>query len=222
MASRFFWYELMTDDLEGAEAFYKAVLGWNTEHWGPPGAPPYVIVKAGDTGVGGLMKTPDHLKAAGAPSNWSGYIHAADVDAAVESLRKAGGRIWLEPALRVQYYPPATIARLHKQYWRYGYWKARMAMRFPETLRWRQFLPPTVLLAGLLLLVGGLFSPWLWWILATIASIYVLLLVVVGAVEAVRRSDAFVVFGMPLAIATMHVSWGGAFLWSFATGSRRR
>lgn len=97
MASRFFWYELMTDDLEGAEAFYKAVLGWNTEHWGPPGAPPYVIVKAGDTGVGGLMKTPDHLKAAGAPSSWSGYIHAADVDDAVESLRKAGGTVHREP-----------------------------------------------------------------------------------------------------------------------------
>lgn len=97
MPSRFFWYELTTDDLAGAEAFYTAVLGWSTEHWGPPGEPPYVIVKAGETGIAGLMTTPDHLKAMGVPPCWTGYIHAADVDAAVESLTKAGGTVHRAP-----------------------------------------------------------------------------------------------------------------------------
>lgn len=137
-------------------------------------------------------------------------------------LRKAGGKIWLEPSLRVQYFPPATILRLHKQYWRYGYWKARMALRFPETLRWRQFLPPAVLLVGLVLLAGGFLSAWLWWILSLISCLYGALLLATSVTQACRRADLILLVGMPISIATMHVSWAGAFLWSLATGSRKR
>lgn len=94
--SKFFWYELMTNDLAGAEAFYKAVIGWNSEHW--KGAMPYIIVKVGETGVGGLMTIPDEAKAMGQPPAWFGYIHASDVDAATESVRKAGGAVYREPS----------------------------------------------------------------------------------------------------------------------------
>ena len=31
MASSFFWYELLTTDTAAAEAFYKAVIGWEAE-----------------------------------------------------------------------------------------------------------------------------------------------------------------------------------------------
>ena len=49
-ASRFFWYELMTTDVQAAAAFYKTVIGWNSENWGDP-QKPYVIMKVGETGV---------------------------------------------------------------------------------------------------------------------------------------------------------------------------
>jgi predicted enzyme related to lactoylglutathione lyase len=95
--SKFFWYELITTDLAGAEAFYKAVIGWNTEKWGGDTDKPYIIVKVGDTGVGGLMTIPDEAKAMGTPPCWVGYIYTADVDAATESVRKAGGKVYREP-----------------------------------------------------------------------------------------------------------------------------
>ncbi|RCS23256.1 VOC family protein [Phyllobacterium salinisoli] len=94
--SNFIWYELMTSDLAGAEAFYKEVIGWNAENW--PGEMPYTIVKAGETGVAGLMTIPEEAKAMGARPMWLAYIHAEDVDAATESLRKAGGKVYREPA----------------------------------------------------------------------------------------------------------------------------
>jgi len=95
MASPFVWYELMTSDLVGAEAFYKAVMGWNTENM--PGDMPYIIAKVAETGVGGLMNIPPDAKAMGAPPAWTGYIYAAGVDAATESAKAAGGNILRAP-----------------------------------------------------------------------------------------------------------------------------
>lgn len=137
-------------------------------------------------------------------------------------FRAAGGRIWLDPSISCVYFARATFASLARQYWRYGYWKTKMVLRFPKTLRWRQFLPPSVLMAGLLLLLGGFLAAWLWSVLAVFTGAYALLLVAIGLIEAVRRSDALIALGMPLAIGIMHICWAAAFLWSFASGKRAR
>jgi predicted enzyme related to lactoylglutathione lyase len=96
-ASRFFWYELMTTDVAAAATFYKAVIGWNSENWGDPQMP-YIIMKVGETGVGGVMAIPDEARAMGTPPMWLGYIHAKDTDAATASVLGAGGKVYREPA----------------------------------------------------------------------------------------------------------------------------
>jgi len=96
MTSPFFWYELMTTDTPAAEAFYKAVVGWNTEAF-PGSDMGYTIVKAGDFGVGGIMAQPPHLAEHNVPPAWVGYIHAVDVDATVAKLKAAGGHVHREP-----------------------------------------------------------------------------------------------------------------------------
>lgn len=98
MASRFIWYELMTSDLEAAKAFYSKVVGWNTKAWGEAGAPPYVILEAQETGVGGMMPVPEDAQAMGARPAWLGYLHVTDVDKAAESLKAAGGKVHRAPA----------------------------------------------------------------------------------------------------------------------------
>lgn len=94
--SNFIWYELMTSDLAGAEDFYKKAIGWNTETW--PGEMPYVIAKAGETGVAGLMTIPQEAKTMGARPMWLAYIHADDVDKATANVSKAGGKVYREPS----------------------------------------------------------------------------------------------------------------------------
>jgi len=95
MASKFVWYELMTNDLNAAEAFYKKVVGWDSETFS--GAMPYTVVKAGDTRVAGLMTIPDEAAKMGQPPAWVGYIYAADVDKQTDAIRKAGGKVYREP-----------------------------------------------------------------------------------------------------------------------------
>ncbi len=125
-----------------------------------------------------------------------------------------GGRIWLDPAIRSRYFARPTLRDLATQYRRYGFWKGRMLRRYPATLRWRQALPPLFVL-GLLLLgvLAPLFAP-ARLLLAVVLMVYAGVLLAAGLGVAWRRSDLALVFGFPLAAATMHLNWGVALLWS--------
>ena len=128
-------------------------------------------------------------------------------------IRKIGGRIWLDPAIRSVYYARSTFKSLSKQYWRYGYWKWHMLRRYPRTLRWRQALPPLFILALIFLVILSPFSSWFLWTLAAVSGIYTLLLFLAGFQLVIRYRSFPLLFGVPLAIATMHFSWGAGFLW---------
>ena len=43
-------------------------------------------------------------------------------------IRQAGGKIWLDPAIRSTYFARSNLVELARQYWRYGYWKANMIL----------------------------------------------------------------------------------------------
>ncbi|TIW54111.1 MAG: VOC family protein, partial [Mesorhizobium sp.] len=94
----FFWYELMTTDLDAAEAFYTAVVGWKGQPFDTsPGMPRYIVMNVGERGVGGLMTLPEDAAKMGMPPAWLGYIHTKDADGATASLKEAGGSVHRAP-----------------------------------------------------------------------------------------------------------------------------
>ncbi len=127
-------------------------------------------------------------------------------------ILQSGGKIWLDPKIRCTYYARSNLLALSKQYYGYGYWKVQMLKRYPETLRWRQALPPAFLL-GLLttLLVGFFWKPSLY-LFAASSGLYLLILLGVGIHMAITKRDILMMIGVPLAIITMHFSWGAGFL----------
>jgi succinoglycan biosynthesis protein ExoA len=133
-------------------------------------------------------------------------------------IRKAGGKIWLDPLIRSIYFARATLAELAKQYFRYGFWKWRMLRRYPGTVRWRQALPPMLVLSligcGILALFTGLFRT----MLAIEILVYVSTLTAAGVQTAIKKRDYSLIFGLPLAISCMHLPWGAGFLWSIIKG----
>lgn len=128
-------------------------------------------------------------------------------------VRASGGTVWLDPAIRSRYFARRSLGALARQYWRYGYWKARMLWRYPETFRWRQ-LAGVFVLSFLVLGVSGIWFAPARWLFGSELVIYTLALLVVGIQEAFRKRDPALSLGVPLAIATMHFTWGAAFLWS--------
>ncbi|MFC2053636.1 glycosyltransferase family 2 protein [Chloroflexota bacterium] len=128
-------------------------------------------------------------------------------------LRKGGGIIWLDPSIRSIYFARSTYRELANQYWRYGFWKAQMLRRYPDTIKWRQALPPLFILSLAALLVLAVWFPVVIWLLLVEVIIYTLVLLTVGIQLCIKHRDPALLMGVPLAIVTMHISWGSAFLW---------
>jgi len=133
-------------------------------------------------------------------------------------IRQSGRKVWLDPSIRSVYFARATLSGLVKQYFRYGFWKWRMLRRYPHTLRWRQGLPPLFVFSLIGLGIPGVFLPLFRVLLAADIIIYIFILIAVGVQAAIIQRKFFLVFGLPLAISCMHISWGAGFLWSMIRG----
>jgi glycosyltransferase involved in cell wall biosynthesis len=129
-------------------------------------------------------------------------------------IRKANGRIWLDPSIRSIYFARSSLMELMQQYWRSGFWKWQMLRRYINTLRWRQALPPLFVLSLITLMVGSFFVPVVGLVLAGELFLYFLALVMAGLQVGLRDRNLYLLIGLPMAISVMHISWGSGFLWS--------
>jgi succinoglycan biosynthesis protein ExoA len=134
-------------------------------------------------------------------------------------VRKSGGKIWLDPSIRSVYFARATLLELIRQYWRYGFWKWRMLRRYPDTLRWRQALPPLFVVSLMVLIVLSIFLPPTRILLAGELLLYLSIMILAGLYAALRQHKAYLILGLPLAIPAMHFAWGSGFLWSMLISS---
>jgi glycosyltransferase involved in cell wall biosynthesis len=128
-------------------------------------------------------------------------------------IRQSGGRIWFDPEIKSKYFARSNFSSLARQYWRYGYWKARMLRRFPSALRWRQ-LAGVFVISFPILAVLGIWFWWARWLLVLESLIYFSALTLAGLQLAIKRRDLTLLWGVPISIATMHFSYGTAFIWS--------
>lgn len=127
-------------------------------------------------------------------------------------IRQSGGRIWLDPAIQCTYFARATFAALAKQYWGYGFWKAQMLKRYPETLRWRQALPPLFVLGLIVLALAGFFWHQAWLALAVVFGLYLVIQFVPAIKISLKNGDILLSLGVVLATLVMHFSWGIALI----------
>ncbi|MGW6205756.1 VOC family protein [Streptomyces sp. NPDC055089] len=92
------WMDLGTPDLEGATAFYTALLGWDYEAGGPETGGYGMFLLDGKT-VGGAMTVTEEQ----AKPSWSVYFRSADVAATAQAVRDAGGAVPFEPMDVLEY-----------------------------------------------------------------------------------------------------------------------
>ena len=124
-----------------------------------------------------------------------------------ERLRRAGGTVWLDPDLAVDYLPRTGLRALARQFRGYGRGRAMTAALHRGSLRRRQLAAPLLVvgLLGALVLV-----PWTSVPLALWVGGYGSLLLLGSVLEgpAARRSLP----GVVVALAVMHLAWGYGFL----------
>jgi glycosyltransferase involved in cell wall biosynthesis len=137
-------------------------------------------------------------------------------------LRAAGGKIWIDPAIRSTYYSRPDLSSLSRQYFTYGFYKYRMLHQHPKTLRWRQALPPLFVFGLLMLLLLTAFWHPAGWLLFVVILLYIFILMAGSIKETIRQRSPLLLIGIPLAIMTMHLSWGCGFWWSILSGTDRK
>ncbi len=129
-------------------------------------------------------------------------------------VRESGGIVYLDPSIRSVYFSRGTFKQLAVQYFRYGFWKFKMLQRYPRTLRWRQALPPLFVLSLLAWVVLSLWQPIALYVLSAQLFLYFFVLGGAGFRLALAKKKGYFIFGVPLAIAVMHITWGAGFLFS--------
>jgi hypothetical protein len=93
-AGAFVWHDLVTDNPAACRAFYAALLGWTFED-GEGVDPGYTIIRHGGVPIGGIVTRPRVAQEAAA--QWITYVAVDNVDRAVETFRRAGGRVFRGP-----------------------------------------------------------------------------------------------------------------------------
>tara|TARA_B100000519_G_scaffold83056_4_gene71810 strand:- start:801 stop:1841 length:1041 start_codon:yes stop_codon:yes gene_type:complete len=141
-------------------------------------------------------------------------------------LRQAGLLVWLDPKLRVSYWPRSTWARLARQFYATGVWRGELVRRLGGRNPLRFFAPPVLLISLVVTVLltpfaaFGLLPTWLLAItgLAALGPLaYLALLVAAGITDTGSLADRLRFVAV---VATMHLSWGAGFLVGVVRGAR--
>ncbi|HEX9890017.1 MAG TPA: glycosyltransferase family 2 protein [Nitriliruptorales bacterium] len=130
-------------------------------------------------------------------------------------LRAAGYRVRYEPSLEVAYRPRSTPRALWRQYLAYGVWKRRVLLLHPTSVRLRQVVAPSLVLALLTGVAIGT-AAGAWGPLALVVGTYAV--VVLAAGLAAGRDRLALVPRIAFALTLMHLAWGVGFLVGRAGG----
>ncbi|MFC9240492.1 glycosyltransferase family 2 protein [Streptomyces decoyicus] len=125
-------------------------------------------------------------------------------------IREAGGQVWFSPELRVQYRPRPSVKALAKQYKDYGKWRHVVARYHAGSINLRYLAPPTAVCAiAAGLVVGAAVTPW-----GLVVPAGYLAAITAGSLPAGKGLSLKARAQIPLALATMHLTWGIGFLTS--------
>jgi len=125
-------------------------------------------------------------------------------------LIRAGGKIWLDPAIRSDYFSRASLRALWKQYFEYGFWKVRVIQKHGRPASWRHLVPAAFVLALAASAALGIVSGLPILFLVVVAS-YAAASLAASLWLAVRRGLRCLPL-LPFAFATMHLAYGVGFI----------
>ncbi|MFG3260553.1 glycosyltransferase family 2 protein [Streptomyces sp. NPDC048172] len=128
-------------------------------------------------------------------------------------IRGAGGLVWFSPELRVSYRPRPSVRALAKQYRNYGRWRHVVSRYHSGSINLRYLAPPTAVCAiAAGVVVGAVVTPW-----GLVVPGGYLAAIVAGSLPAGKGLPLKARAQIPVALATMHMTWG----WGFLTSPRK-
>jgi glycosyltransferase involved in cell wall biosynthesis len=141
-------------------------------------------------------------------------------------LRSAGYIVWLDPELRVSYWPRSEPGKLARQFRATGIWRGELVRRLGRQNSLRYFAPPLLLVSLVLAVIlaplhlTGVLSGVAGWITALVylgPLAYLALLVLAAVVTSGSLLDRLRLVAV---LVIMHLSWGAGFIVGLVRGAR--
>jgi hypothetical protein len=133
-------------------------------------------------------------------------------------LRRAGHLVWLDPGLRVTYWPRDTWGKLARQFLATGIWRGELTRRLGGHNPVRFFAPPAlvvnlvVAVIVALLQVSGVLSGTVGWIASLVYLGPLAYAGVLAGAAAAASGSLLDRLRYAVVLSTMHVCWGGGFI----------
>jgi len=93
----FSWADLISTDQAAAREFYTQLMGWGTADVPMGNDQMYTFFTVDGHNVGAVGPMPQQMRDHGHPSVWNNYITVDDVDALVDKVTAAGGKVIAPP-----------------------------------------------------------------------------------------------------------------------------
>jgi succinoglycan biosynthesis protein ExoA len=124
-------------------------------------------------------------------------------------LRRAGGRIVLDPSIRIFYTPRSSFRRLFRQYFEYGLWKPAVMRKHGSVVSIRSLAPILFIVSLVVLAVLAPFSHFDLLLLEAEIALYVLGAVVFGVLAIRSKRERLRLLPRVLAaFLTFHIAYG--------------
>lgn len=150
-------------------------------------------------------------------------LHRNQDDEMMLRIRRAGGRVILDPAIKVHYTPRGSYRGVFRQYFQYGLWKVPVMLKHRQVLSARS-LAPIAFLASLAVLVpAAAMAPVAGVVLVTELAGYTAGGLVFGARSLRANGEPLRLLPQVLAVyPTFHLAYGLGMLRGWLRAARRR
>lgn len=136
-----------------------------------------------------------------------------------QRLKAAGGLVWFDPNLVVDYYPRASVRALSWQFFSTGIWRGELTRRAPAKASIRYFIPPLALLGLLdLIVLTSVGAANIAWLIIPIAFYLGLIAFFAATAKGLLLPDRLAAL---IALPLMHFSWAAGFWVGLVFGARQ-
>jgi glycosyltransferase involved in cell wall biosynthesis len=146
---------------------------------------------------------------------WNEEWHNDQDSELAARIGESGGRMVCLPQMAAEYIPRDSLRDLARQYWRYGYYRAKTSNAHPQSMRRSHVFAPTLALSlsAAMLPLGALR-----WVARGVVALWCAVVVGVALSESWRDSSAELaaspadIVALPAVFGAMHLAWGFGFL----------
>ncbi len=127
-------------------------------------------------------------------------------------IKRNGGKIYLIPEVRIDYYARDSLSKMMAMFYQYGLFKPLVNKKIGAPATFRQLVPP-IFVAGLLAGLGfSIFSKKIFLIYCTILILYFLLSLGFSVAESIKRKNISLIYLLPVVFFLIHLSYGAGYI----------